>query len=40
MNGIASGKVFIDTPSEIFSGDPSKGHGGHSRSPTVFLPIT
>ena len=21
-------------------GDPSKGHGGHSRSPTVFLPIT
>ena len=20
--------------------DPSKGHGGHSRSPTVFLPIT
>ena len=21
-------------------GDPSKGHGGHSRSPTIFLPIT
>ena len=40
MNGIVSGKVFIVTSSKILVGDPSKGHGGHSRSPTVFLPIT
>ena len=40
MNGIASYKIFIDTSSEIFVADPSKGHLRSLEVTSSFLLIT